>query len=382
MFLVALCLRPAITSVGPVLPQVGADLGLAEGALGLLGALPLLAFAAVSPLVSRLSGRFGAERVVLGALTGLAVGIAVRSWAGAPGLWLGTVVLGCATAVGNVLVPAIVRRDYATRVSRATGAYSAVMGAAASVASAVAVPLAAAADWRLALGVWAALALVVAAVWARRARAARPVAARVADERGPAVWRSGTAWLLTAFMGLQSTVFYVMVTWLPSVESEAGFSATAAGVHLFVFQVVGIVSGLAIPLLMRDRADQVPAAVVASAPMVVAVAGLLAAPGLAALWAVVAGIGSGASLVVALGLVGLRGRTLHGTARLSGMAQSVGYLVAAGGPVAAGYLAERSGTWHPTLVLVAVLAVLQVVVGVAAGRPPRTPPAKPALARP
>lgn len=374
VFLVALCLRPAITSVGPVLPQIGADEGLGEGALGFLGALPLLAFAVVSPVVHRVSGRVGPERAVLAALGALAVGIAVRSWTGDAGLWVGTAVIGCATAVGNVLVPAIVRRDYATRVSRATGWYSASMGLAAGVASAVAVPLAAAHGWRWALGVWAGLVLACGAVWAWRARGAAHDrrAHREARRRERPLWRSGTAWLLTAFMALQSTTFYVMVTWLPSVEAAGGVSAGAAGAHLFVFQVVGIGTGLAIPLLMRDRHDQVLAAVVATAPMLVGVLGLLAAPHLAALWAVVAGAGSGASLVVALGLIALRGHTLHETARLSGMAQSVGYLVAAAGPVAAGYLAERTGSWHPTLWLVVAVAALQVLVGIAAGRPPAT----------
>ncbi|HTJ39317.1 MAG TPA: MFS transporter [Dactylosporangium sp.] len=378
IFLVALCLRPAITAVGPLLGQIGAGEHLGETLLGVLGALPLLAFAAVSPLVHRVSGPLGAERAILVALLLLAGGCVVRSYTGAPGLWLGTIVVGTAIAVGNVLVPVIIRRDYASHVSRATGFYTAAITVAASAASAVAVPLAAATDWRAALAVWAVLALVIGAVWLPRARAARAAAgqARLAEEPAhPSVWRQPAAWLITAFMGLQSTTFYVLVTWLPTIDTDSGSSAQAAGVHLFVFQVLGIAGGLTIPLVLRHSASQVTGAVVACAPMVAGVLGLLLAPGLIVVWAAVAGLGQGACLVVALSLISLRGRTHRETTHLSGMAQSLGYLLAAAGPVAAGTLAEHTGGWHATLVLLAALAVTQLAFGALAGRRRRVAPA-------
>jgi CP family cyanate transporter-like MFS transporter len=367
IFLVALCLRPAITAVGPLLPQISADAGLGEAAQGLLGALPLLAFALVSPQVHRLSGRVGMERAVLLALLALAAGTVARSYTGTAGLWAGTVVIGCAIAVGNVLVPAIVKRDFASNVSRATGFYTAFITVAASTASAVAVPIADAVDWRLSLAVWALLALVVALAWAPRARPA-PAVEESLPGVGAAVWRQPRAWLITAFMGLQSTCFYVLVTWLPTIEISHGVSQRTAGLHLFLFQGMGILGGLAVPLLLRDPATRALGAVAASLPVVVAMAGLLALPGLAVLWAAVAGLGQGASLVAALTLISFGGRTQSETTRLSGMAQSFGYLLAAAGPVAAGVLAERTGAWEATLVMIIGLGVLQTAAGVAAGR--------------
>lgn len=369
VFLVATCLRPAITSVGPLLGEIGAAEGLGESALGWLGALPLLAFAAVSPLVSRFSARWGAERAVLAALLVLAAGMVVRSWTGTAGLWVGTVVIGGAIAVGNVLVPALVRRDHPHRVSQATGGYSAALVLAAATASALAVPLAGAVDWRFALAIWALPALVVAALWLVRVHGTGvPVRAPAGRLAGPSVWRQPMAWLVTAFMGLQSTTFYVTVTWLPSIEAAAGIPAGVAGVHLFVFQGVGILAGLAIPLLMHSAHSQVAAAVVSSLPMPVGLLGLLLLPDLVVLWVVIAGLGSGASLVVALALVSLRGRSHHETAQLSGMAQSVGYLFAAAGPIVAGLLAERTGSWTTSVLLLAGLAAVQVLVGAAVGR--------------
>ncbi|WP_206074492.1 MFS transporter [Antribacter gilvus] len=369
VFLVTLCLRPAITAVGPVLPRIGADEGLGEGAMGLLGALPLLAFAVMSPLVHKLSARVGAERAVLGALVVLAAATLARSYTGPAGLWIGTAVIGCAIAVGNVLVPAIVKRDYAANVSRATGVYSAFLAGAAGVASAVSVPIADQAGWRPALAVWAVLAVVVAAAWLPRTLAAGPPPTAVAADSGPTVWRRPMAWWLTAFMGLQSTTFYFMVTWLPSVEASVGVDDRAAGLHMLLYQVVSIVSGLLVPLIMRGR-NQVVAGVVASIPMLAAALGLLLAPGPVLVWVTLAGLGSGASLVVALSLLSLRGRSQAETTRLSGMAQSVGYLAAAVGPVVAGHLVERTGTWSAALTLLAAIAGTQVLVAVVAGRVP------------
>ncbi|MGW0659690.1 MFS transporter [Streptodolium elevatio] len=370
VFLVALNLRPALTSVGPLLGTIGEDENLSEGLQGLLGALPLLAFAVASPLVHHLSRRLGTERSVLVAMLVLCAGITVRSYADSVGLWVGTMITGCAIAVGNVLVPALVKRDHSSHVSRALGVSSACMTLGAAVASALAVPLSEVTGWRGALALWAVPVFLVAVLWSPRARPAAPVAPG-APPRGldtpVSVWRQPTAWLVTAFMGLQSTTFYVMVTWLPTIGTSAGSTAGEAGVHLFVFQLAGIASGLAVTRLIRPE-GQVAAAVAASAPMLVGVLGLLAAPGLSLLWAAVAGLGPGASLVVGLSLISLRGRTHQETTQLSGMAQSVGYLFAATGPVVTGYLAQATGSWRASLLVIAFLATVQIAVAISAGR--------------
>ncbi|MBH0121238.1 MFS transporter, partial [Rhodococcus sp. CX] len=181
-------------------------------------------------------------------------------------------------------------------------------------------------------------------------------------------WRSGVAWQVTAFMGLQSTTFYLLVTWLPSVEASLGVDAATAGWHSFAYQVVGIVAGLGATVLMGRRADQRMLAIVGGAILVVAVAGLLLVPDLVLLWAIVAGISSGTTFVLAMALFGLRTRTVAQTAQLSGMAQCVGYLLAMCGPIAAGVLFDVTGTWTPVLILIAVCAVGQSLVGGFAGR--------------
>ncbi|MEU4564135.1 MFS transporter [Actinoplanes sp. NPDC023936] len=373
VFLVALCLRPAITAVGPLLPQISVDEHLGEAAQGLLGALPLLAFALVSPQVHRFARRLGTERAVLAALLVLAAGGVVRSYAGDHGLWVGTAVIGCAIAVGNVLVPVIVKRDYAANVSRATGYYTVCITLAAATASALAVPIAGPTSWRFALSVWSLLALLIAVIWLPRTRASATPVATPAAPSGVSVWRQPRAWLITAFMGLQSTTFYMLVTWLPTIEIAGGVSERTAGLHLFLFQGMGIIGGLTIPFLLRHPRHRPLGAVVASLPVLLAIIGLLTAPALAVAWTTIAGLGQGAALVTALTLISLGGRDHAETTRLSGMAQSLGYLLAASGPFLAGLLAERTGAWTASLFLVAGFALLQIAAGAAAARQPGTP---------
>jgi CP family cyanate transporter-like MFS transporter len=373
-FVVALSLRPALTAVGPVLPRIGVDLHLGEAAQGLLGTLPLLAFAVASPLVHLASRRFGMERAVFVSLLVLAASSALRPYTGQAGLWIGTAVVGAAIAVGNVLVPVIIKRDYAAHVSRATGVYTAFITGGAAIASILAVPIADAVDWRLSLAVWGGLAVLVAVMWLPRTLSPEPMPPAATGDGAPAVsvWRQPMAWLVTGFMGLQSTSFYLFVNWLPTIElTTGGVSERSTGVHLFVFQVFGLIGGLSIPLLLRHPTNQRAGLMTASTPILLALLGLLLVPQLAIVWAIVGGLGQGAGLVAALSLISLRGRGHHETTQLSGMAQAVGYTLAAAGPVVAGYLTQVTGSWSTTLGVFATLAATQVVLGYAAGRDTR-----------
>lgn len=183
----------------------------------------------------------------------------------------------------------------------------------------------------------------------------------------PALLHRPMTWWVTLFMGTQSSAFYTMSNWMPSVSEHAGFGATAAGGYLFVFQFTGIFSGLLIPRLMRIHGSQICAAVASSLPMVVAGVGMLALPAGMPLWAFIGGIGQGASLVVALALIAMRGRTAAETVRLSGFAQSIGYLIASLGPLLFGALYQLTGAYVVSLTVMTAIAVAQCVVAVLAG---------------
>ncbi|WP_223852062.1 MFS transporter [Bifidobacterium myosotis] len=423
IFLVALNLRPAIAAVGPVLVRIGSDLAWGEGTLGMLGAMPLWAFAAVSPLVRFVTARIGANRTILMALLVLSIGCVVRSFCGPAGVWLGTLAVGAGIAAGNVLVPVVAKRDYEKHLPLAVGAYSACITAGSAIAGLTSASLADwLGGWRGALAAWAVPAVVVAGLWTVRvirdrtdiegadhttehtteftaehatdAISEQPARTRPQIEvgvhqdtpqhtghdteaaihvshpsEGTPLWRRPMTWWVTMFMGLQSAAFYTMCNWLPAVASAAGFDDAAAGVHLFVFQSLGILSGLLIPALMRVHGDQRCAALVSSLPMVIAGTGWMLLPHLSLLWSVIGGMGQGAALVVALTLISLRGSTPAETVALSGIAQSIGYLLASVGPLAFGALAELTGgRWTAPLILFTTLAVAQCGIALLAGR--------------
>lgn len=372
VLLVAACMRPAITSVGPVLSEIGASEHLTHTLLGLLITLPLLAFATISPVVHGPARRFGVERVILAALTLLTVGILVRSLTGTVGLWAGTVVVGVGVAVLNVLLPVVVKARYHANVALMTGLYSAALGAMAAIASGVALPLAELpGGWRWSLGVWALLTAGAAVVWARSS--AEGVAAvvdspvegiegvRSGAKRHRSVWRSATAWRITAFMGLQSTSFYVLVAWLPAIAVARQVGPTLAGWYLFTSQIVGVLAGMVLPQVLNRFGRRV-SGVVVSVPMVAACLGLLALPSLAPLWAVLIGLSTGPALVLSLSMIGIAGRDAAHGAQLSGMVQSVAYALAAIGPVVAGWLRDSTGSWNATLVMITCIAVTQAAV--------------------
>ncbi|WP_022883031.1 MFS transporter [Gryllotalpicola ginsengisoli] len=376
VLLVAANLRAAITAVGPVLPGVQHELGLSAAAASVLVSLPLVAFAAISPLAPPLARRMGVEPALAAALGVLAIGVVLRSVPGAVWLWLGTALLGAAIAVLNVVLPALVKRDFPERIGQLTGAYSCVQGAFAAIAAGVAVPVAGAGGtgWRLALGIWAGLAVIALAVVlpqlrGRAARMPQTAAGAEGQNLGRSPWRSALGWQVTAFMGLQSVGFYVLVTWLPSIERAGGVPAAEAGVHQFLFNALGIAGSLSAAGLVPRRGGLRLTATVAPGVYVVAVIGLLLAPSAGALWACLAGLAGGTMIVVALSLFGLRTAHHAQAAALSGMAQSIGYLFAAAGPVAIGAIHDTSGRWAPALLILAAVGLALVGVGFLVSRP-------------
>lgn len=368
LMLVAASLRAGITGVGPLLDRTQADFGLSAVAAGLVNALPLIAFAVASPLVPRLVVGYGPERALVLALVVIVVGSAVRWLPSVVALFAGTALLGSGIAVGNVVLPALVKRDFPDSIGLLTSVYATVMGTVAGIASGVVVPLSDAVpgDWRTALACWGLLVVPALLVWVPKAIRNGPTPA-MRDGGGRLPVRSSIAWAVTAFMGLQSASFYVMVTWGPSVFHHAGVAPATAGWLLFVHQVVGVISGLLVPPLQRRLRDQRGLAVGCASLIATGYLGLLLWPAGAVVWSVVVGIGSGGSLVLALGFMSLRAHDPTAAAGLSAMAQSGGYAIAAVGPFVFGALHSVTGGWVVPLAFVCCVAVGQGIAGLRAG---------------
>ncbi|MFL6126823.1 CynX/NimT family MFS transporter [Actinophytocola sp.] len=368
--LIAANLRAALTSVGPLAETIRGDLGLTSGEVGFIGTLPLLIFAAVSPQVPRLARRLGTDQALWLALVVLAVGIVLRSVPVAGMLWVGTVLLGAAIAVGNVLLPSLIKRDFPDRVSAVTGVYTAVIGIVASTAAGVAVPLAGAlpGGWRTSLGCWAGLVLVALAVWTPRLTRRRRAAVPADTAKVSTPWRSLLAWECAAFMALSATGFYTVLAWYPSVLHSNGTSETTAGWLLFAYQIIGVVMSLVLPVVLSRLPDQRAVAAVSAVLAMLGHLGLLFAPGLAVVWVLVAGVGAGSVFFLALAFLSLRAADPRSAAALSGMGQSIGYLVAAVGPTLFGVLHDATGGWRVPLAVLAGVAGMHALTGLRAGR--------------
>ena len=373
LVLVVLCLRAPFAAVGPLLGELGAELSLSTGALAVVTALPLVCFGLVSPFAPALATRFGVHRAVLLGVAVIALGVLVRL-AGTPGLFVGTVLLTGGIAVANVLLPAAARADYGTRSAVVLGMIIASMALSASIGAGLAQPLTTAAGSALsALALWGVPVLAALAAMAVLARVRRGLPRPPAAPQGArtAVLRDPVALAVTGFFGLQSLSFYAMLTWLTDIlEAEAGVSPVAAGGLLALATALGLPASLVVPPLAARRRGQRGWVLGGTLPIVAGVLGLLVAPGAAPLlWALLYGLGTGMTFPLAMTLVLQRTRDVAQTGRLSAAAQSIGYLVAATGPLAVGLLHEATGGWEAGLVLLLVLAVVQLGIGLAAGRP-------------
>ena len=371
--LLAVNLRPALTGLTPLIGQIRADTGISYGVAGLLTALPLLAMGLLSPIASLLAHRFGMERVLLASMLVLAAGILLRSAGAVTALFLGTAVLGAAIAIGNVLLPGLVKREFPERVGLMTSTYSTALAVSAAIAAGASFPLAdqVGIGWRASLGSWALLALVAAVAWLPQMRSARPTNASPADSQGVnGPWRSALAWQVTLFMGLQSLGYYVVLTWLPEIlQEQAGISASLAGWMLALAQAVGIASIFLAPVLAGMRPSQHGVVVVAVALTGAGALGLLVAAETAtALWVVLLGLGQGACFSLALTFFALRASDSEHAAALSGMAQTVGYLLAAVGPFLFGLLRDTTHAWTVPLALLFAVAVCLLLTGLGAAR--------------
>ena len=387
VLLIAANLRAPISSVGPVLGLVGEDLSLNSTWLGVLAGVPLLSFAIFSPFAHTLGRKLGLERAILVALVVTLVGVIIRPWAGplvtfpSVNLWVGTALIGAGVAVANVLLPVVIKRDFPHKIALVTALYTAIMAALASTAAGVVVTLSKINTgtgpwgWRGALLATGALLVPAIAVWLVHMRSRVLAAAQdpepAATETAPAarlkLFRVPLAWQVTVNMGLQSLVFFVMATWLPAVSQSYGRSQEQAGIDLMVYILTGVAGSLIAPYFLRGTTQQLPAVMW---PTVVAlsVVGIMVVPGAMLLWLTLAGISASGCLVTALSLIGLRSSNFHTASALSAMTQSIGYLIAAFGPVMIGSLFNRTGTWALSLGAVVVICLIEAAVGYFAGR--------------
>ncbi|HEY5879097.1 MAG TPA: MFS transporter [Nakamurella sp.] len=396
LLLLALNLRGPLVAISAVAADLQTDLGMTAGTVGLLTSLPVLCFGLASPAASGLIGRLGIEISVLGTLLVIFVGILVRSAGEVPAAFVGTVLIGLAITVGNLLGPLIVGRDFRTRAALTTGAYTAGLNVGSMLVLAVSGPLAAAFGWQVALAAAAVVPALAALVWGpltvrarRRPKPAQPEPpappappgprGKPAAEagRGSSVFRRPSTWLLTAAFAGQAYAYYGLTAWLPTVlADEVGMTRGQASAASSIFQIAALVGAFGAPVIINRLGGPLVAFLVNGVLWSALPLGLLLAPDLWAWWSASSGVAQGGGFVTIFTVVVWRARTLRENRQLSSIVQTGGYCVAALGPIVLGALHDATGGWTASLLtsFAGVLGLMLLGSAAAVG-------ARPALTR-
>ncbi len=371
--LISLNLRPAIAGVGPLIHEIRLDTGLSNTLLGMLTTVPVLAFGIFSILTPFFTRRLGSEGTMSLALILLMTGILMRVYPGHAPLFLGTALLGIGIALGNVLLPGLVKRSFPNRYGLVTGIYSAMLGTGAALASGISVPLSEGAGfgWRWSLGSWAFVAFAALLLWMPQMKKNLPVIAKRSFKSSlKHLGTSQMALNVAIFMGLQSFTFYIIIAWLPEILIERGMTSGLAGWMLALAQGSGVAGTFLMPAwAARRQRQRLPVAILIGIELV-SLTGLIFAQSTLpiALWAGLLGFSLGGSFGMALLFIVLRTRDTETANELSGMAQSLGYSIAAFGPALFGALHDLANTWTLPIVLLIAAAFLKLYSGWIGGR--------------
>lgn len=376
--LAALNLRTAVASVSPLLETIRADVVITDSQAGILGMVPVLAFAFFGSITPPISRKIGLEPLTIIAMLVAAAGVLMRSTAdSAPVFIIWSVVALGGMGAGNVLLPPLVKRYFPDRIGVVTAIYTTLIAISTALPPLFVVPMAQAFGWRVSLGQWMIIGVLAAIPWIivvigsvrgrrqvseiLRHESPAPPKDKVRTRGGGRIWRSPTAWALGFFFAANSSNSYAMFAWMPLILTDAGIDDAAAARWLAFYAAFGILTSLGAPVLAARMKNPYPMVVVFASLTVAGYAGMILSPASGTLvWVTATGIGAG-TFPMALALVNLRSRTAVGSTTLSGFAQGVGYTFAALGPLCVGLLYDATGGWSiPLGALIASMAVILV----------------------
>lgn len=367
LIVVSCTLRAPITGVGALVSQIRDAFGFSGCEEGMLTTIPLVAFGIVSMSVGRLAGVIGAGRVMILGLLLLISGIIVRSYAGMIGLFAGTAVIGIGLAVANVLVPAFIKARYPDKIGTMTSVYTASMAVFAALSGGISVPLANAYGWKGALFVWIALAVPALILWLSNAD--MTLASSHSGERG-AVIKDPMAWQISLYMAVCSMMYYCFVAWFDTILQSFGFDKASAGYYNSLYLLFGIPGSILIPILAGKKKNQSALGIGLGLAFTVGLTAMMFAGNYACflISLICCGFCSGACFAFAMALFGLHTDNAADTSALSGMAQSVGYILASVGPMLLGEIFDLSGHWTIPIIVLIVLALILTWLGYLVGR--------------
>lgn len=360
VFLFATTLRTPITLIGPIISFIRDDLGISNFLAGFLTTIPLIAFAVVSPFAPRIARKFGMEWTLFYSVILLCVGIVLRSLGATSLLVLGTILIGVAIAFGNVLIPSFFKWKFPLHIGLLTGIYSVSMNISSGLAAGFSYPIAANAGWQIAAGITIILGILTMLIWLPILRQEKVELNMPSSQtKKTHMWKSPLAWAVAGAMGFQSFIFYCSSAWIPEIFISQGLDATASGWMVSVMQFSQMPMTFIIPIIAGKIASQRPVVVFFTICYLVGFTGVLMEwTSLAVVWMILLGFAGGASFGLVLMLFSLRTKTAYDAAELSGFAQSIGYFVAAIGPVLFGYVHDLTDSWSIPIVLFILISVL------------------------
>ena len=373
IFLAALNMRVALVVINPLIPYLKDEFALSTLSISILAGLPLVCFAVTGPVMAYVARLGSTNRIIALALFSIGLASLGRAFTGVIGLFIFTFIIGTAIAVMNFVVPSWVKENMAQHAAFVTGVYVTLMGLVIAIGLAIAVPLADATklSWRLSTLPWALLSLAIALMWIKHARASRDrtLVDPIHFWRSSIFW-SANMWALVFYFGIQSTIFYGTITWLPTILSAKGIPLASAAIAVSISGLIGSLFGLALPALIRNRVDLRNLLTFVAIITAIPYLALALVHGNALLaWMCVSSIGSALSFPLSLYFVVLKASDHEKTREISTMMQSAGYLIAAGGPALLGLLHDWSGGWNAALYAVCVMCAIQLLVGLKVGKP-------------
>nr|WP_274636166.1 MFS transporter [Microbacterium bovistercoris] len=364
----ATMLRGPILAVAPVALDIGDDLGVGAGVVGLLTTIPVLCFAVCAPLAIAIIRRAGADVALTVTVIGVILGSILRSSGGIGTALAGTAVMGAFVTIGNVVLPIVIAREYsARRAHTMTGVYTSALNVGTLAVTLGTAPLADVVGWRWAIVAWSMFGVAALATWIplRGLRAAfvpHPGPRPDIDAPRVSVLRHAPTWILAAAFAGQAFAFYAITAWLPTLMAGQGYSHTDAGLIASVFQVAGVAGCLILPVITLRTSIRVGVLCVGIGWLAIPL-GFLLAPGGWLAWCLIGGFAQGAGITIVFIMINAFGDDEHTTAGRSGIVQGIGYAVAATGPLLLGLLHELTGAWVLPLIVELVAVLLFLIPG-------------------
>ena len=368
-------LRAPITSVGPVIDLIQEEYTLNSSMAGFITTLPLLSFAIFSPFVSKISHNYGHGLTMLVGLILIIIGELVRSYTGVFGLFIGTIFIGLGVAIGNVLMPSVIKHKFKKNPGSIISIYITSMCVFAAIGAGLSIPATNILGWNSALAIWIFLALIALLIWLPQLKKSETYNNSddlAIDEaiQNKSIWKSPLAWWVTLYMGTQSLLFYTLIAWIPSIIVFKGFDSNFAGMMILFFQLVGLPATLLVPIIAdKIKHQKLIATVISLTYLLGMIIFLFATSTFNIIVSMVfIGIGMGGSISLAIGFITLRTPHAKKAAELSGMSQSAGYLLAAIGPILIGFIHDITNSWTSSIIVLIVCILLLIFFGLKAGR--------------